>query len=241
MGHQELAQRFAAKIMGTANHENRPLCSLPEIARFAMKLFGTNRSQVERVYSELQEAPFAASLRKFAESNTDAHSHFGVDEALYVICRVMRPEIVVETGVFLGISSAHILYAIQKNESGKLISIDLPSESYVIEPGSFVPAELKGNWTFMKGSSRDLLARMVEGLTVDVFMHDSEHSESNMLFEYETAWPSIRDGGLLLSDDVYWTKAFRKFSAERKREIAVKTSCFGYRLGGLRKSAYVAP
>jgi predicted O-methyltransferase YrrM len=235
MGFLELARRSAARISGRAKQGNCPLRSLPEVTRFAMRLVETDRTEIERIYSELGKAPFAERLQKFAESSIEAHSHFGVDEALYVLCRLLRPQVVVETGVCLGISSAHILYAIQKNGSGRLFSIDLPFKSLSEEPGSFVPSELRREWTFLKGASRDLLPYLAEKMIVDVFMHDSEHSYSNMLFEYKTIWPSIRSGGLLLSDDVYWTRAFSKFASEKRQEIAVKTSCFGYRMGALRK------
>lgn len=235
MGASELMWRAAAKVSGRAEHGNYPLYSLPEVTRLVMKLLRADRLEIERTYSELREAPFASSLRKFAESNVDPHSHFGVDEALYVLCRLVRPQVVVETGVCLGISSAHILYAIQKNGSGRLVSIDLPLKSLSEEPGSFVPIELKDGWTFLKGASRDLLPSLAEELAVDLFMHDSEHTYSNMLFEYRTIWPSIIGGGLLLSDDVSWTKAFSEFTTENRKEIAVKTSCFAYRLGALRR------
>lgn len=45
---------------------------------------------------------------------------------LYVLCRISRPGVVVETGVGPGVSSTFILRALQRNRSGSLISIDLP-------------------------------------------------------------------------------------------------------------------
>ena len=47
--------------------------------------------------------------------------------------------------------------------------------------------------------------------SIDAFLHDSEHIYETMMFEYETAWPFLRRGGLLLSDDVHWNRAFRDF------------------------------
>jgi hypothetical protein len=35
-----------------------------------------------------------------------------------------------------------------------------------------------------------------------MFQHDSRHSYSNQLREYQTAWPFIKSGGMLVSDDV---------------------------------------
>jgi hypothetical protein len=54
--------------------------------------------------------------------------------------------------------------------------------------------------------------------TVDTFMHDSEHSFDCMWFEFNAAWPALRPGGVLLSDDVNSTEAFSRFAAQEGRE-----------------------
>lgn len=67
---------------------------------------------------------------------------------------------------------------------------------------------------------------------MDVFAHDSLHEYRQMMFEYEEAWPFIRDGGLLVSDDIEKGDAFRDF-AESKR-IATETfarGIYGIRFG----------
>ena len=60
---------------------------------------------------------------------------------------------------------------------------------------------------------------MLERLgTVDTFMHDSEHSFDCMWFEFNAAWPTLRPGGVLVSDDVNSTEAFSRFAAQEGRE-----------------------
>jgi hypothetical protein len=49
-------------------------------------------------------------------------------------------------------------------------------------------------------------------------MHDSEHSEDCMRFEFETAWATLRDGGVLAADDVTVNDAFATFAAGHGRE-----------------------
>jgi hypothetical protein len=36
----------------------------------------------------------------------------------------------------------------------------------------------------------------------------------HMLWEYEAAYPALRSGGLLLSDDALWNDAFRDFGSK---------------------------
>lgn len=47
---------------------------------------------------------------------------------------------------------------------------------------------------------------------VDIFLHDSEHTYDNMMFEYATAWDYLPKGGLLLSHDISWNNAGRDFA-----------------------------
>ena len=39
-----------------------------------------------------------------------------------------------------------------------------------------------------------------------------------MMFEYETAWPKLKTGGLLMSDDALWSNAFLDFCHKKKVE-----------------------
>ena len=70
---------------------------------------------------------------------------------------------------------------------------------------------------------------------IDIFIHDSLHTYDHMLFEYRTAWPHLRPGGILLSDDTDWNRAFPTFAAEVNGE----TLMFNFRVGGMRKSTGV--
>ena len=88
---------------------------------------------------------------------------------------------------------------------GRLLSIDLPTPNTELLPevGYLVPHELRGRWELRTGPSKRLLPEVLSELReIDIFQHDSRHSYSNQLREYRTAWPFIKDGGMLVSDDV---------------------------------------
>jgi GT2 family glycosyltransferase len=121
-----------------------------------------------------------------------------------VVVRVLRPERMVETGVARGRTTATALAAMAENEKGHLHSVDLPplavDRDFI---GQAVPEELRDRWTLHVGPSRFVLPKVVaEAAPIDVFLHDSDNTYGSMLEEYRTAWPKIRSGGLLLSDDV---------------------------------------
>ncbi len=163
---------------------------------------------------------------------------YGEGLRLYAVLRKLQPGLTVETGVCNGVSTAFLLLALDANGAGELHSLDLPEvagEDYepgtfwdgkggaVIpagkEPGWMIPARLRGRWHLHLGRSQDELPGLLERLgTIDFFMHDSEHSEACMRFEFDAAWEALRDGGVLAADDVNANSAFSDFAAARDRE-----------------------
>jgi predicted O-methyltransferase YrrM len=129
---------------------------------------------------------------------------------------LMRPNVVVETGVALGFSTATMLAAMRENGNGHLYSIDFPAVQYGHdrETGSAVPAELRDRWTLILGRSEKVLLPLLRRVEpIDLFVHDANHAYSAQLREYRAAWPHIRAGGVLVSDDV-GNPAFVEFAAE---------------------------
>lgn len=93
---------------------------------------------------------------------------------IYVLVRKFKPEIVIETGVASGASTAFILCAMHQNNKGSLYSIDLPPKDltekdrdgyYKLEDGAkystenqntgyLVPDYLKYRWNLIYGDSK---------------------------------------------------------------------------------------
>jgi predicted O-methyltransferase YrrM len=132
------------------------------------------------------------------------------------LIKLLRPAVMVETGVALGYTSAVALTAMRDNGTGSLYSIDLPAIQYDPdqEVGRVVPHDVRDRWQLELGTSKQLLAPMLQRLgSIDIFLHDANHAYSSQLWEYRTAWPALRSGGVLVSDDVGNT-AFTEFAAE---------------------------
>jgi cephalosporin hydroxylase len=136
----------------------------------------------------------------------------------YALVRAVRPNIIVETGVANGVSSAYLLLALKANGQGTLYSIGLDDPQYLPKGkslGWIVPQELQASWRLLVGNSKALLpALLVEiGLT-DVFIHDSLHTYEHMIWEFRAVYPHLRSSGLLISDDANWNSAFSEFALE---------------------------
>lgn len=146
---------------------------------------------------------------------------------LHGLVRDYRPKHVVETGILHGMTSAFILEAISLNGFGQLTSIDLPSYADVAPsnqdgyndtlppgqtPGWIVPERLHDYWDLRLGSSRQLLPILFDELdSIDIFIHDSEHSYKTMWFELNAAWDKLRVGGLLVCDNIESNTSFFDF------------------------------
>jgi predicted O-methyltransferase YrrM len=160
--------------------------------------------------------------------------YFGEKESLlFTIVRKFKPSTIVETGVAQGVSSYVILKALQLNGQGKLISIDRPNRDprgyryhngtldCVFTPshlksGWLVPEELRKFWALELGTSSEILPTLSG--SIDMFFHDSEHSYENMMFEFDWAYAHLGNGGILMSDDIDWNRAFRDF-AEKHNDM----------------------
>jgi hypothetical protein len=210
-----------------------------------------------RYVSEFDEGP-AVELRNEALgkyqrlTGRDGLAGVGLDASrdYYAVVRKMKPEAVVETGVCNGVSTLSVLLALCKNERGTLYSIDYPLradesleefrqetfEGYGgaaipsdKEPGWIIPDQLRTRWNLTLGKSQRELPKLVTELgTLDLFVHDSEHSHPCMMFEYELAYEWLSDGGMILSDDITWNDAFSVFCDVREPVFGRISENIGY-------------
>ena len=198
------------------HHPSLTLSALRGRLAYAGQLLSIGVREVVSLYetlpdSELSNQDSVEQIRVLLERTVKAVPYFS-NAYLYCVVRRLRPDVVVETGVWLGYSSTFILKALKDNARGTLYSIDLPERSIGGKSGVLVPQELRDNWKLILGTSKEKLPKAIEEATnIDIFIHDSEHTFENMMFEFNTAWPAIRSGGILLSDDVEWNGSFATF------------------------------
>jgi hypothetical protein len=139
----------------------------------------------------------------------------GLVRAVWCLTRHLRPERVVETGVAHGVTSRFILEGLAKNGAGKLWSIDLPPVDRDLRQhvGVAVGDRFGDRWTYIHGSSRRRLPKLLSQLgQIDLFVHDSLHSERNVRFELDRAWSILRPGGAVVIDDIDANWGFHSFN-----------------------------
>ena len=138
----------------------------------------------------------------------------GEGAALLSLCvSLTKPTLVVETGVGAGFSTTFFLQTLKMNNHEKLYSLDFYKDD---EPcGWIIPNKLKKRWELIRGLSGQALNPLLEQLgSIDVFIHDSDHSYENMMKEFRTVWPFLKSGGLFLAHDVGRNDALFDFYRE---------------------------
>jgi hypothetical protein len=144
----------------------------------------------------------------------DADSSFC--RALWCVARHTRPQVVIETGVAHGVTSRIVLEALASNNLGHLWSIDLPfpfDHRLHGETGIVVTDACRNRWSYLEGSSKQRLPRLVTDLGhVEMFIHDSLHTAENTIFEMEQAAAAMQGGGAMLIDDIDLHLGFADFA-----------------------------
>ena len=172
--------------------------------------------RVARFAAEIRASDFMAEMIR----RRDAYGSEGVMGAidcatLYGLTRWLRPEAIVESGGYIGMSSAFILKALadEGRTTAKLYSVELSQEC---EQGALIPDKLRsssGGFVPMRGKVEEFLKDNELPSSIDMFLHDSSHSYRHMLWEFRQFWARLRDGGLLVSHDVQMNSAFPEFVA----------------------------
>lgn len=200
-----------------------------------IKLTSNSFNEIETYFSELRKSGIYNYLLAQVKKHGVSFSPMLTAPVVYVACRAIKPRIVVETGVGSGFSTTLILQALSENPEGMLYSIDFPSANFITigrKVGWLVPAQLRRRWTLVIGKSSNVLPSVLKDVgEIDMFLHDSDHSYENMMFEFRAAWNYLKEGGILFSHDVDFNNAFPDLCRHVKPNCVARFA----KLGAARK------
>ncbi|EQD46516.1 hypothetical protein B1B_12604 [mine drainage metagenome] len=198
--------------------------------RWLRALSGASVEAILAVLDELESlVPVEEEIhRRHVAGGRANYAHFSAPFELYAFVRLLRPEHVVETGVSSGVSSAHMLLALDRNKAGTLHSVDLPTrqrggalgpdESPVAIPpglasGWAVPFR-SPRWDLRIGDSAVEVPKLAAELpSVGLFLHDDLHTPERLALELAALRPKFTPGALVLADNTSWTgSAFSDFA-----------------------------
>jgi hypothetical protein len=168
----------------------------PEMDNFTYEI--ENEAEfVEHVANSLNVDPMQAAaylweartdpvLRSEIEHQTKGRSGmkrmppFGRRLPWYAMARILKPKLIVETGVQDGLASVLLLRALERNAEeghpGRLMSFD------VLPGGQLVSERFRPSWEMVVGATADTLGPALHGKEVDMIVHDSAHDAEEMEF-----------------------------------------------------------
>jgi hypothetical protein len=136
-------------------------------------------------------------------------------------------KVIFETGVANGVTTKAIQHAIG----------DRPIAFHSVDtnPLCFKVNDNSKNWTFHHLEGRNLkneLRKIASNVPrVDLWIHDSDHHYVWQSFEYKLALDKLNPGGLLVSDDVDFSKAWAEMAQSNELEYVCAVfdgrKCFG--------------
>jgi len=209
------------------------LCRSREFANFTYDLTPANKhhlawfisgicnvpvQEIESYFLELESNNY---LRQHIETHLRANrrgkeingqAFFGRRLGWYAIVRSIKPALVVETGTEKGLGSLVIADALIRNGGGRLVTVDIESQSGLL---------LGGIWArvieHLVGDSLAVISRLG---AIDLFIHDSDHSPEHELREIEQVAPVLSATGIVLSDNSHVTSVLSEWSSRHNRQFS---------------------
>lgn len=201
------------------------------LCRDISRAIGIDHKELLKYHEEFKtDLRFHHAIEKKLQSTSERPNkipEYGWREFLFIVVRAVKPNIMIETGSFDGLSTAVILLAMAKNDKGTLFTIDLPNPRLPTdinaEPAWVVPDYLRDRLQLKKGPVLQYLEPVIKQVgEVDMFYHDSWHTYENMMFEYQTVWAALRPGGLLMSEYLPdLNDAFKDFTKDKANEPVI--------------------
>lgn len=156
--------------------------------------------------------------KKIEDSNlkslADRHVYFSRRLGWYVFTRVLKPKVLMETGVDKGLGSVVLCAALLKNKEegfpGRYYGTDINNEA-----GYLLDQKYKSVGEIIYGDSIASLEKFNK--KIDIFINDSDHSASYEYQEYQTIKNKLSPKALILGDNSHVTDKLLKFSIENDR------------------------
>ena len=187
-----------------------------QLAAFLAAVTGAEPGRVRALMRELTgDDALRAGLRDAAARGpdaaiTDAEPRYGRRIGWYVLVRLLRPRVVVESGVDRGLGACVLAAALARNAAE-----GHPGSYFGIDPnpaaGALLSAPLARQGRILRGDS---LERLREIDRIDLFIHDSDHSPRHESAEYALLEERLAEGAVVLSDNAHVTDCLLRF-AER--------------------------
>ncbi len=180
-------------------------------------------TEVEKVEGYLQEieqdkelsAHILAHLQQHPDRyKSDNTVYYARRIGWYALVRILRPRVLIETGIDKGLGSCVLCAALRRNAAegdlGHYYGTDInPAAGYLLQ------SPYKEFGTILYGDSIESLNKFDKA--VDLFINDSDHSATYEAREYEAILPKMSENGIIVSDNAELADSLHQFSRRHRR------------------------
>jgi predicted O-methyltransferase YrrM len=145
-------------------------------------------------------------------NHADARCEFGRRLGWYALARILKPEIIVETGVDKGLGSVLLCSALIRNRRGRYYGTDINPKAGFLMQGAY-----SNVGTILYGDSIESLQKF--GEKIDLFINDSDHSPTYELNEYKAIAKKLSPDGIVLGDNAHSSAILAEWSAKMGRHF----------------------
>jgi predicted O-methyltransferase YrrM len=218
----KICVRFFEFYRRSESVKSRQWCSAiaQDYERFAMKI-DPKLWEESREFGRLFSAEAAAVLE-----GLDVHLGGGGNYPLiYFLARLIKPNVVLETGVAAGYSSRAILEAIAINNHGKLYSSDFPyfridnPEKYI---GILVTEKIKSNWSlYIEGDGKNMRKILPIVKRIDLVHYDSDKTYTGRKRFMSKISNKLTDDSVIVMDDIQDNMFFYEYTRSKNINFRV--------------------
>lgn len=195
--------------------------NIVQLAWFISIITGKNIEIVQKYIKELQEDEHLMQhIKKYTEMSTfkfsaDANAKYGRRLGWYAFVRIKKPKVIVETGIDKGLGTCVLASALLKNAKeghyGHLYATEIINDAgYLFKE----PFNKFGNIIY--GDSISTLKSFSK--QIDIFIHDSDHSEKYEREEFEAVKNILSDDALIISDAAHHSNQLESFAKRTDRK-----------------------
>jgi len=194
----------------------RYLASL--IADITHITFGEAMDYIEEVEGDekLKEHIADATMKSDLSFMADSEVRLGRRIGWYAFVRVLKPKVIVETGVDKGLGSCVLAAALKKNSEegfeGRYYGTDINPQA-----GYLLSGEYANFGSILYGDSIESLEEL--DAPIDLFINDSDHSADYEAAEYQTVENKLSEKAIVLGDNSHCTDKLLEFSLKTKRHF----------------------
>jgi predicted O-methyltransferase YrrM len=206
------------------------LIKTEEFTNYMYEIAAINRNQLVGAVSQISSLPISEVEAYFTELETDFEFANQLTEkgkrlrrryelmfpipyarriAWYVLVRIFKPNVVVESGTEKGLGSLIINRALEKNGIGQLHTLDID-----IYAGSLFDAQDREKINLVIGDSIESIGRISE---IDFFIQDSNHSIDHEILELKALEKQLSKNSIVISDNAHDSNALFEWSKRMGR------------------------